>query len=183
MNPVVTSKEEILAASRELIRTRGWQAVNIRAVAAACEVSVGSIYNYYDSKSSLTAATVESVWCEIFHRPSAEPADTLACLRWMYERMAWGAREYPGFFSLHAMGFVHLDKEDGRRLMEQTWQHIRVSLCGVLRRDRRVRPEAFNETFTPEAFADLLFSLLLAALLRGDYAPDTVLETVRRTLY
>ena len=100
MNPVVTSKEEILAASRELIRTRGWQAVNIRAVAAACGVSVGSIYNYYDSKSSLTAATVESVWCEIFHRPSAEPADTLACLRWMYERMAWGAREYPGFFSL-----------------------------------------------------------------------------------
>ena len=51
VNPVVTSKEEILAASRELIRSQGWQAVNIRSVAAACGVSVGSIYNYYGSKS------------------------------------------------------------------------------------------------------------------------------------
>ena len=38
MNTVVTSKEEILRASRELIRTQGWGAVNIRSVAAACGV-------------------------------------------------------------------------------------------------------------------------------------------------
>ena len=69
MNTVVTSKEEILKTSRELIQQHGWSAVNIRSVAAACGVSVGSIYNYYDSKAALVGATVESVWCEIFHRP------------------------------------------------------------------------------------------------------------------
>ena len=46
MNRVVTSKEEILQASRELLKEQGWTAINIRAVAAACHVSVGSIYNY-----------------------------------------------------------------------------------------------------------------------------------------
>ena len=50
MNTVVTSKDEILRASRELIRQRGWSAVSIRSVAAACGVSVGSIYNYFSSK-------------------------------------------------------------------------------------------------------------------------------------
>ena len=35
MNTVVTSKEEILKASRELIRQQGWSAVSIRSVAAA----------------------------------------------------------------------------------------------------------------------------------------------------
>ena len=69
MNTVVTSKDEILKASRELIRQQGWSAVSIRSVAAACGVSVGSIYNYFSSKSDLIGATVESVWCEIFHRP------------------------------------------------------------------------------------------------------------------
>lgn len=183
MNPAVTSKEEILAACRELIRAQGWQAVSIRTVAAACGVSVGSIYNYFGSKSRLTAAAVESVWGEIFRRTGPAPADTLACLTWLYERMAWGAREYPGFFSLHAGGFVQLDKEDGRQLMEQTWRHIRAALCQVLRQDPRVRPGAFDDRFTPEAFADLLFSQLLAALLRADYDPAALLETVRRTLY
>ena len=41
MNTVVASKEEILKASRELIRQQGWSAVSIRSVAAACGVSVG----------------------------------------------------------------------------------------------------------------------------------------------
>ena len=36
MNTVVTSKEEILKTSRELIQQHGWSAVNIRSVAAAC---------------------------------------------------------------------------------------------------------------------------------------------------
>lgn len=68
MNTVVTSKEKILKTSRELIQQQGWSAVSIRSVAAACGVSVGSIYNYFDSKATLVGATVESVWCEIFHR-------------------------------------------------------------------------------------------------------------------
>ena len=62
MNTIVTSKEDILKNSRELIREKGWAAVSIRSVASACGVSVGSIYNYYDSKAELISATVESVW-------------------------------------------------------------------------------------------------------------------------
>ena len=43
MNTIVTSKEEILKTSREMIRQQGWSAISIRSVAAACGVSVGSI--------------------------------------------------------------------------------------------------------------------------------------------
>lgn len=43
MNTIVTSKEEILKISRDMIQQQGWSAVNIRSVAAACGVSVGSI--------------------------------------------------------------------------------------------------------------------------------------------
>ena len=53
MNKVVTSKEEILQTSRKLIQKKGWSAVSIRSVASACDVSVGSIYNYFDSKTDL----------------------------------------------------------------------------------------------------------------------------------
>ena len=67
--------------------------------------------------------------------------------------------------------------------MQQTWQHILDGLCSVLKRDARVRPDAFNEQFTVEKFADVLFSLMLSALLRQDYDPGAVLEIVRRTLY
>ena len=39
MNTIVTSKEEILKISRDMIQQQGWSAVNIRSVAAACGVS------------------------------------------------------------------------------------------------------------------------------------------------
>ena len=108
MNTVVTSKDEILRASRELIRQQGWSAVSIRSVAAACGVSVGSIYNYFGSKSDLIGATVESVWCEIFRRPADDAVfyDVQACITWIYARMAYGYERYPGFFTLHSLGFM-----------------------------------------------------------------------------
>ena len=92
MNTVVTSKEEILKNSRVLIQQQGWSAVSIRSVAAACGVSVGSIYNYFDSKADLMGATIESVWREIFHQQEdmAKLEDTQACNRWINERMQYG---------------------------------------------------------------------------------------------
>ena len=185
MNTVVTSKEEILAASRELIRSRGWSAVSIRSVAGACGVSVGSIYNYFASKADLVSATVESVWCDIFHLPEQEEVfrDTLACVSWIYGRMEYGCRAYPGFFTLHSMGFLGMEKAGGREQMRQTWQHILGGLCAVLKRDPKVRPCAFDGEFTAEKFADILFSLFLSALLREDYDPSPVLELIRRTVY
>lgn len=174
-----------MKTSRELIQQQGWSAVNIRSVAAACGVSVGSIYNYFDSKAALVAATIESVWCEIFHRPEdgAVFQDTQACITWMYERMEYGRNQYPGFFTLHSLGFMQEDKADGKRRMQQTWQHILDGLCSVLQRDTKIRPDAFTEQFTAEKFAGVLFSLMLSALLREDYDPDAVLEIVRRILY
>ena len=98
---MATSKEEILKTSRVLIQQNGWEAVNIRAVAAACGVSVGCIYNYFGSKTELVSAAVESIWSDIFRHPD-DPAvfeDTLSCIRWMYRQMEYGSEQYPGFFT------------------------------------------------------------------------------------
>ncbi|MGI6009941.1 MAG: TetR/AcrR family transcriptional regulator [Ruminococcus sp.] len=185
MNTVVTSKDEILKNSRKLIQQQGWSAVSIRSVAAASGVSVGSIYNYFGSKAELVNAAVESVWHEIFHLPQ-EPMvfrDTLSCISWFYERMEYGSKKYPGFFTLHSFSFAGAEKAEGKKLMYQTWKHIQDNLCSVLEHDPNVRPDAFGGQFTAEKFADALFSLILSSLLRQDYDPFFVLEIIRRTLY
>lgn len=174
-----------MKTSRELIRRQGWSAVNIRSVAAACGVSVGSIYNYFDSKAALVSAAVESVWREIFPLPEDGTVfhDTQDYITWIYAQMEHGCRRYPGFFTLHCLGFLQEDKSDGKRRMQRAWRHIIDGLCSVLKQDARVRTGAFTERFAPEKFADVLFSLMLSALLRQDYDPAPVLEIVRRTLY
>lgn len=184
-NPMATSKEEILKTSRVLIQQNGWEAVNIRAVAAACGVSVGCIYNYFGSKTELVSAAVESIWSDIFRHPD-DPAvfeDTLSCIRWMYRQLEYGSEQYPGFFTHHALGFVRQDTADGKQQMRQTWQHILDALTMVLTRDKKIRPDAFTEDFTRQKFAGILFSLMLSAVVQQDFDPTAVLEIIRRTIY
>ena len=184
MNIIITSKDEILKNSRELIRQQGWPAVNIRSVARACDVSVGCIYNYFGSKAELVSATVESVWYDIFHLPqeSMEFDDTQSCITWIYERMEYGCEKYPGFFTLHSFGFGE-KKSDGKQLMYHTWEHIVNRLEAVLKHDTKVRPNAFNEQFTIEKLSNILFSLILSSILRQDYDPSVILEIIHRTIY
>lgn len=182
---MATSKEEILKTSRVLIQQNGWEAVNIRAVAAACGVSVGCIYNYFGSKTELVSAAVESIWSDIFRHPD-DPAvfeDTLSCIRWMYRQLEYGSAQYPGFFTHHALGFVRQDTADGKQQMRQTWQHILDALTMVLTRDKKIRPDAFTEEFSRQKFAGILFSLMLSAVVQQDFDPTTVLEIIRRAIY
>ena len=92
MNHLATSKEDILAASRELIKENGWTAVSIRAVASRCSVSAGTIYNYYESKADLLGDTIESIWREIFFHTEDEQdfKDVAACVSWIYKRLEYG---------------------------------------------------------------------------------------------
>lgn len=185
LSTVVTSKEKILSASKRLVKERGWAGVSIRSVAAACGISIGSVYTYYDSKTSLVSDTVESIWREIFHQSDDGEAfkDVQSCVIWMYDRMRRGSMAYPGFLTLHSAGFMHEAQPDGKLRMQKTWLHIADGFKTVIRHDPSVRPGAFTERFTVEQFANVLLSLMLSAMLRGDYDPAPVLEIVRRTLY
>ncbi len=185
MNCVVTSKDEILKVSRELLQKQGWSAINIRSVAAGCNVSVSSIYNYFESKEDLVASTIESVWCEVFHGSEDVVVyrDTQACISWIYRRMEYGHDRYPEFFTLHSMSFLTEEKSEESQRLQRTWQHILEGLCFVLQHDPQIRPDAFNACFTRERFADTLFSLMIASFLRQDYDAEPVLEIVRRVIY
>lgn len=185
MNTIATSKEEILQTCRELIRQQQGATLNVRQVAAACGVSVGTVYNYFGSKAELVGAAVESVWNDIFRceEQSVSFSDILSCVRWMFARMEYGSSQYPGFFALHSMSFAQQGRSDGKQRMQKTWQHMTDVLCAVMRGDGNIRSDAFDDHFTPEMMAGLLFSLLLAASLRGDFACDAAVQITRRALY
>ena len=97
--------------------------------------------------------------------------------------MEYGSRQYPGFFTHHALGFVQQDTADGKQQMRQTWQHILDALTTVLTLDKKIRPGAFTEEFPRQKFAGILFSLMLSAVVQQDFDHTAVMEIIRRTIY
>lgn len=59
--------ERILEAAAELFRKSGYEAVKMEAIAAAAEVSIGTIYNYYQNKGDLLVAIVAMEVNEVLH--------------------------------------------------------------------------------------------------------------------
>ena len=178
MNRIITSKEEILSQCKEMFVEEGVVSLSIRNVALACNVSIGTIYNYFDSKSELIDAVIESIWSEIFHHQ--EKMETISeCIEWLYDCIDYGNTKFPGFFTFHSFG----DKDYGKERMENMWNHILASLESILEKDEHIRKNAFNEQCTPRQYASMIFSIFLADMIRHETNKKVLLEIIQRTLY
>ena len=185
MNKVITSREELLAASKSIAAGQGLAALNMRAVAAAANVAVGSVYNYFPSKAELVTATVQDIWRGIFHDAGSctKSGDFCACVEWLFASIRTGAAEYPDFLRVHMSGFAAQDRKKARQAMEEAFGHMRASLEQVLERDEKVRPNAFGADLDRKQFVAFVFSSLMAGLAREESDCATLLAVIRRVLY
>lgn len=184
MNTVVTSREAILQTCRELVSENGLSALTMRAVADRCHVALGSLYNYFPSKSELTIAAIESVWQDIFRmdRGCCQSVSFPDYVQWIFSRVQAGMVEYPNFFTAHSLSFASPEKGEAKRTMEHYFEHMKAGLNQALRQDKRVRRDAF-EAFSPEQLSDFVLSALLALLVQRTPDCTVLLQMLRRTLY
>jgi AcrR family transcriptional regulator len=79
-------RETLLAEARKQVETHGFAATTIRSVAAACNVGVGTVYNYFPSKELLVAAYMLEDWQTCMNDIRAalagapDAASTLGCI-------------------------------------------------------------------------------------------------------
>lgn len=185
MNTVVTSKEAILKVCREIVAEKGLSSLNMRSVAEACHVALGSIYNYFSNKDELLIATIESVWKNIFHmdHPCHTASDFSEYVLWIFESVQHSTQEYPNFFTTHSLSLASTGKNRARNIMEHYFSHMKMGMTQVLRADKAVRKDAFSDSFTESAYIDFILTNILTLLMQQKESCDVLLEIIRRTLY
>lgn len=185
MKTVVTSQEEILKAAKNLALSGGLSHVSIRSVAKACGISVGTVYNYYGTKSDLVLAVVAQVWQEIFH-PTLRGDTEMGFLE-LVDRISGqirtGMERQPAFFSEHIRMDGKEQRDKGRAVMEQAFRHIKDRLLETLLRDQDVRPGAWTETFRPEELVEFVFDFWKLELLEGRMRSGYLKEIIIRAVY
>lgn len=185
MNNIVTSKEEILKVSRELIKKRGLNAINMRSLAEASNIAVGSIYNYFKSKEELTIAIISSVWFDIFHPSNIclESDNFIRTIEDIFVCLEKGSKKYPNFFSLHSTIIFGKNKNKGVDTMRGVIKHMKDGLYKTLMNDKNIREDAFDNNFDANKFIDTIFSFILSSIMNGNYDSSTIKEIIRRTIY
>ena len=184
VNTGVTSKEAIMKTCRDMVSERGLSALDMRSVAKACHVALGSLYNYFPSKDALVTATIESVWQDIFHMEQCcEQKPFPEYVRWIFDSVRQGTREYPHFFTAHSISVASSAKEQARKTMEQYFSHMKAGMAQSLRADPAVRRDAFSASFSESDLIDFVLSNLLTLLARQEDDCEVLLEVIRRVLY
>jgi AcrR family transcriptional regulator len=185
INTIVTSKEEILTACREIVSQEGLPALNMRAVAKKCDVALGSLYNYFPSKDELVLAAIESVWRDIFHMDSRLGAvlPFPDYVKEIFQSVQNGMVEYPNFFTAHSLSFASEGKGRAKNTMDHYLAHMKAGMAESLRNDPKVREDAFSEDFTASDFLEFVLTSLVAMLLRQKKDCRVLLAMVEKTIY
>lgn len=170
---------KLIEVGKTIIHTGGIEAINMRSIAEYCNISLGSIYNYYKDKDELLIAVVKSIWTEIAHDNALNFRDFKSSLSSLYYNIAKGNKTYPDFLKIHFVSFTN--KEESKMEMNKIINHIKDSLLRSLENDKAVK-DIFNESFTKIDFVDFIFENMMTLLLQNK-EKDYLLKIIDILLY
>ena len=181
LNTTITSKEEILKAGREIAATEGLNAINMRSVAAKCNIALGTLYNYYANKDELILSVIESIWRDIFHLKSFNGSSFVAFVEYIFSCIKDSMKSYPGFFFTHSMSIATTNRDKAKDKMQSCFNHIKNELLEILNSDESIDKGIFNNEFTQEDFVSFVFSNIILALVNNDDG-HTFIEVIKRLI-
>lgn len=180
MHPKVTSKEELLNISKQIVKEDGIDAINIRVLANRCDIAVGSIYNYFSSKEVLLISVVEAIWNEIFNFSDMDkPKNTVDLVERILDSVESGKKIYPDFIGLHALSFNKNNRQDAKKRMKLYFDRFKTLLRTSLDKD------AINwnyQSFSKDDLTDIIFNLIFSQLI-FDINKTSILQMLKVIIY
>ncbi len=171
----------LLDCARRIECEEGVDAVSIRRLASEANVAVGTVYNYFESKQSVLLELTEEYWGNILRAmQSVVTASRFSGqLRQIYTFLTVQMNDCAGILMQNLSGTGDTAQEK-MAAMQRTLER---AIAGRLEQDRAIRPDVWSECFTREAFAQFVFSYLLALLRQKDGDIETFVVIVERILY
>lgn len=165
----IESKEEILLIALEVAKKEGLNHISIRDLAMSCNISIGTIYNYFPSKTELLVEIIESIWLEIFHnnRCDYENSGFINTVEWFYDSVKQGTKEFPNFLKMHSSAFMNNQIQSGESLMIQYFKHIKMGFKVSFDNDKDIKSEKLDDNLNEEALIDFVFWNIVSSLQNG----------------
>lgn len=177
--------EKIINVSKNIALEEGLEAINIRLVAKNCNIAIGSIYNYFPSKTDLIITVVQCIWQDIFdfeycYFKFDKFSDSINCI---FNTISKNIIKYPNFFTLHSISFNEQSKYKGRKSMDIFLANIKSYLVKILENDKNVRKDVFDKHLTPNIFVDYIFNLLIFLLIEKKSNCYALIKLIEKSIY
>ncbi len=158
MNKRVTSRDKILEQALLIAKKEGVDKLSIRKLASACDIAIGSVYNYYPDKDALVTDLAERFWKNIFSdqdRLYHHGMSFTQFLEWYYSYLHAKMSPYDSSWVKEMEGKIPMDETISLLLQ-------------ILKEDDKVNNSIWNMEFQPENFCRYVFTNIMALLQSGE---------------
>ena len=185
-NKPIINKQQILDIAFDIACTSGLSGLSIREIANACNMAVGTVYNYFPTKNDLVNDVVGRFWNEALadRMPSAHAGDDFVdfcqeLARQLSEALAKFRDDWlTEIAALDAHGLASARKRE-----ESCFAHIRKGLAIALERDPNVAHDELHGALEPDKLCAFVWDSRLSSIKRGDPSCETLFALLRRVLY
>lgn len=176
-----TLRDTLITYAREMGLESGAEAINIRALAKKAGISVGTVYNYFESKDDILLALTEEYWhaTMVDMRGAIQGESFVEQVREIYAFLR-ARMQRAGSELMASLRNVEMA---GREKMQAMQAVLRGALMQRMEQDAAIRTDIWSETFTREQYADFILMNLTLLLRMDEPDMDFLLEMMRRTLY
>jgi len=177
----VELRKKLIDCAIRIQCAEGVDAINIRRLASEASISVGTVYNYFDSKQEVLFALTEDFWANAL----SEMRNNITASRFSQQiaQIITFLRGKMNECAEILMKNLHDDAATGRVRMAAAQRALLQALVERLKQDREISPDIWDTAFTMESFAEFVLAHLLLLLQQKETSPDTFLTIIERTLY
>lgn len=180
MNTIKINKEQIINQAMKLANEKGIENLNIRDLASICEVSIGTIYNYFPSKSDLLLAVVSSFWLQACNHENLKNISLdnfFDGYRLLYRQLYTYLKQFQGHWKPLLQLLDPPAIKQGQALEQDYFQNMRKMLKVLLDKDTVLPHSTWKDGFTKESFVDFLFENTMIQLNKDIEEPDYLILT------
>lgn len=178
------SKESIIETCKELVKKENLRSVTIQRIATIYNVSPGTVYRLFPSKSHLLLATVQEIWKSCFENINYSKIDSFVdCMQIVYDAIRSVYDEYPLFFEMHMRVFPDDCPFDTNKYKDEIIESCIQGMVEVLMHDKRVSEHCFNEIYDQETFVWLVYNKMIIRLMEGRKTCNKLKRGIGEMLY
>lgn len=185
MNKTI-NKEELLKGAREIVDEQGLEKLNIRCLAQRCNISIGSVYNYFPSKADLIFSLVEDFWKTIF-RPedfSLNNANSfIVFIDELYNSFAKQIKNFKLVYTGYLTLMKSADKDAGKQIEHKYLDMVQKCIREALEIDNSINSCIWTDTFTKDVFSNFVFDNMFFMLVRGKKDCEYLKKIIEKILY
>ena len=186
MNKTVTSREILLDTAIRIAYHEGLSQINIRRVATECGVSIGTVYNYFPSKSDLIVAIIEDFWKSVFHENGecmSNSKDFVDFFGELYHKLYTNLKSFQANLLQQIASLSEIDKRKGRQSESEYLKHLKMGMMVALEQDARIPVSVWTKVLTRDAFITFIFSNMMTMLKRNEPNCEFLKEIIIKLLY